>query len=474
MSKIKTEKKRERQQAHLERKNNKKGSKKTPAWDGNVRDAALTILLSVDQNQAYSNLLLHQTIEKHKIDTKDRGLLTEITYGTLQYKMTLDYYLEPYVRGKLDDWVRWLLRLSLYQIVFLTKIPDHAAVNEAVEIAKHRARHKGVSSTVNGILRSILRDGIRPTETIEDEAIRLSIETSHPEWLVRRYIAAFGFDKTSDMLIENNLPPKQTVRVNTSKVTPREGLEKLWEEKYAVEASGNLPECLHIIEGQVARSQAFKDGIVTIQDESSMIPANALEVEPGMRVLDMCAAPGGKTTHIAEKMNNEGELIATDLHAHKIKLIEQNSERLGLDVIKAEVLDGRKAPEKFEAQSFDRILVDAPCSGLGVIRRKPDIKYTKKEADFASLYKIQLDLLEAAYELLKVGGKIVYSTCTIDKMENTDTVEAFLAKHTDMQLAPVANIPAVLQQLQTTGMQQVFPQDLNSDGFFVASLVKKG
>lgn len=474
MSKIKTEKKRARQEENLKNKKNKGGNKKAPLWDGNVRDAALTILLSVDQNQAYSNLLLHQTIEKYKIDAKDRGLLTEITYGTLQYKMTLDYYLEPYVRGKLDDWVRWLLRLSLYQIAFLTKIPDHAAVNEAVEIAKHRARHKGVSSTVNGILRSILRDGIRPTETIEDAATRLSIETSHPKWLVDRYIESYGFDQTSDMLIENNLPPQQTVRVNTSKVTPREGLEKLWEEKYAVEASENMPECLHIIEGQVARSQAFKEGFVTIQDESSMIPANALDVKPGMRVLDMCAAPGGKTTHIAEKMNNEGELIATDLHKHKIKLITDNSERLGLDIIKAEVLDGRKAPEKFEEKSFDRILVDAPCSGLGVIRRKPDIKYTKKLEDFASLYKIQLDLLDSAYALLKDGGKIVYSTCTIDRMENAGTVEAFLEKHSDMQLAPVENVPEVLADLKTTGMQQVFPQMLNSDGFFVASLVKKG
>lgn len=448
--------------------------KKAPIWDGNVRDAALTILLAVDEKQAYSNLLLHQTIEKYHIDAKDRGLLTELTYGTLQYKLTLDYYLEPYVRGKLDTWVRWLLRLALYQIAYLDKIPDHAAVNEAVEIAKHRARHGGIAATVNGILRSILRNGLRETTDIKDTAERIAIETSHPEWLVRRYIDGFGVEITEDMLIENNFPPLQTVRVNATKADTRGGLEALWEEKYAVRRSENVPECLHVIEGQPARSKAFADGIITIQDESSMLPAYALDVQPGMRVYDMCAAPGGKTTHIAEKMNNEGELIATDLHKHKIKLIQENADRLGLTIIKPHVLDGRKATDEFEAASFDRILVDAPCSGLGVIRRKPDIKYTKTEEDFASLHKIQVDLLDAAYELLKPQGKMVYSTCTIDKMENNGTVDAFLAKHPDMQLAPVENAPEAAVGLREEGMMQVFPQQFNSDGFFVASFVKKG
>lgn len=451
-----------------------KSKKNTPIWDGNVRDAALTILLAVDKQQAYSNLLLHQTIEKYKIDAKDRGLLTEITYGTLQYKMTLDYYLEPFIRGKLDDWVRWLLRLSLYQIVFLTKIPDHAAVNEAVEIAKHRARHRGISATVNGILRSILRDGIRDTTAIQDDAKRLSIETSHPEWLVRRYIDNFGLEKTAEMLFENNLPPLQTVRVNTAKVTVDEALKSLWDEKFAVKRSTVMPECLHIIEGQASRSSAFKKGLITIQDESSMLPPYALEVQPGMRVLDMCAAPGGKTTHIAEKMSNQGELIATDLHPHKIKLIQQNANRLGLSIIHPQVVDGRKASSIFEAESFDRILVDAPCSGLGVIRRKPDIKYTKKEEDFESLQKIQLQLLNTAYTLLKNEGKMVYSTCTIDKMENNGTVETFLQAHPDMELSPVTDVPDALESLKNEGVMQVFPQDFGSDGFFVAAFRKKG
>ncbi len=452
----------------------KKKSSNNAIWDGNVRDAALSILLAVDQQQAYSNLLLHQTIEKYKIDAKDRGLLTEITYGTLQHKMTLDYYLEPYVRGKLDNWVRWLLRLSLYQIVYLTKIPDHAAVNEAVEIAKRRARHRGVSATVNGILRSILREGYRDTTLIEDDVLRLSIESSHPEWLVRRYIQDYGLEKAGEMLFENNMPPHQTVRVNTAKATVEEALRSLWDDGFSVKRSEAIPECLHILEGQAARSNAFKEGLITIQDESSMLPAYALDVTPGMKVLDMCAAPGGKTTHIAEKMNNQGKLIATDLHAHKIRLIDQNATRLGLSIIEPAVLDGRKAAEQFGEESFDRILVDAPCSGLGVIRRKPDIKYTKNESDHESLQKIQLELLNTAYILLKKQGKMVYSTCTIDKMENDETVAAFLKAHPDMELAPIENAPDAFPPLKEEGMIQVFPQDLGSDGFFVAAFRKKG
>lgn len=265
-----------------------------------MRDAALSILLAVDKNQAYSNLLLHETIKRHKIDTKDRALLTELTYGTLQYKMTLDFYLEPFIRGTLDHWVRWLLRLSLYQMHYLTRIPPHAAVNEAVEIAKRRG-HQGIASTVNGVLRSILRQGVQPTSEIKDPIERLAIETSHPQWLVERFVENYGMAVATEMLHENNVPPVQTVRVNTTKATVNQAIASLEAEGLTAKQSDIIPECLHVTNGQPARTQAFKDGLITIQDESSMIPANVLNPTAGMRVLDMCAAPGGKTTHLAEK-----------------------------------------------------------------------------------------------------------------------------------------------------------------------------
>ncbi|MGE7793020.1 16S rRNA (cytosine(967)-C(5))-methyltransferase RsmB [Lysinibacillus fusiformis] len=442
-------------------------------WDGNVRDAALSILLAVDKNQAYSNLLLNETIKRHKIEAKDRALLTELTYGTLQHKMTLDYYLEPFIRGSIDHWVRWLLRISLYQMQYLTRIPAHAAVNEAVEIAKRRG-HRGIASTVNGILRSVLRQGVPAITDIENPIERLAIETSHPIWLVQRFVDNYGLEVATGMLHENNVPPMQTVRVNTTKVTVEQAIAELEAEGLTAKQSDVIPECLHLTNGQPARTHAFKEGHITIQDESSMIPANVLNPSPGMRVLDMCAAPGGKTTHLAEIMKNEGSILATDLHPHKLDLIDHNTERLGLDIIETAPIDGRKAPEFLQAESYDAVLVDAPCSGLGVMRRKPDIKYTKREEDLENLQTIQLALLDAATKVLKIEGKLVYSSCTVDIQENEGTVKAFLATHPEMEAIQLESLPTKLAEKQANGMLQVFPQDFGSDGFFVAAFRKKG
>lgn len=446
--------------------------KKQQIWNGNVRDAALSILLAVDKNQAYSNLLLHQTIEKYKIEAKDRALLTEITYGTLQHKLTLDYYLAPFVRGKVEAWVQWLLRLSLFQMHYLTRIPPHAAVNEAVEIAKRRG-HQGIASMVNGILRSILRQGVRSTDEIQNEMERLAIATSHPQWLVERYIETYGIEQTATMLAYNNLPAKQTVRVNTLKATPAEAIALLEQEGITAVQSEFLPECLTLTGGQAARTEAFKKGFITIQDESSMLPANVLNPQPGMRVLDMCAAPGGKTTHLAEKMHNQGSVLALDLHPHKLELIDENTARLDIEIVQTAPLDGRKAASTLQKESFDAILIDAPCSGLGVMRRKPDIKYTKRLEDFANLQAIQLGILANAVELLKPNGRLVYSTCTIDKEENEGTVQAFLAAHPIMEAILLENLPQQLAEVQDNGMLQVFPQHMDSDGFFVAAFRKK-
>lgn len=445
--------------------------KKSQIWNGNVRDAALSILLAVDKNQAFSNLLLHQTIEKYNIEQNDRALLTEITYGTLQRKFTLDYYLKPFIRGKVELWVRWLLRLSVYQIQYLSRIPEHAIVNEAVEIAKRRG-HKGIASMVNGVLRSILRKGVPSVNEIKKPIERLSIETSHPEWLVQHFVESYGMTKTMEMLHENNEPPNQSVRVNELKCTVDEAIELLNDEGLEVVRSNYVSECLYVLGGVASRTKAFQQGFITIQDESSMIPVNVLNPQRGWAVLDMCAAPGGKTTHIAEKMKNEGTIIATDIHAHKLQLINELSARLGITIIKTEKVDGRTAAEKFEKESFDGILVDAPCSGLGVLRRKPDIKYTKRKEDFEKLHEIQLHLLNNAAVLLKKGGRLVYSTCTVNVDENERTVKQFLKDHPEMKLEPIKNLSPKLVEKQQHNMLQIFPQDFHSDGFFIASFIK--
>lgn len=436
---------------------------------GNVRDAAFSILWAVENKQAYSNLLLHQKLESYGISAKNRGLLTEITYGTLQHQMTLDYYLEPFLKGKVEPWVRILLRLSLYQIIYLDRIPSHAVVHEAVEIAKRRG-HGGVASLVNGVLRSVQRGGVRSFNAISDPVEKISIETSHPEWMIKRWAEQFGLEKTREMALENNKIPPQTVRVNTVKATPEEVIEMLVSEGLEAVQSPLVPECLVVSNGQPAKSLTFEKGFITIQDESSMLPAYALQAGPNMKILDMCAAPGGKTTHIAEKMSNKGQLFAMDLHPHKVKLIDQTAKRLGHSIIETAAGDGKKSVERFGTEQFDRILVDAPCSGLGVIKRKPDIKYSKTADDFSRLQEIQVDLLDQAAQLLKKGGILVYSTCTVDSAENRGTAERFLKEHPYMEKIEVS-LPEALG-LKNTGFVQVFPQDFGGDGFFISAFRK--
>ena len=244
---------------------------KKKIWNGNVRDAALSILMEINNNQAYSNLLLHRTIEKYDIETKDRGLLTELTYGTLQHRMTLDYYLEPFVRGKLDGWVRELLRLSIYQIVYLTKIPSHAVVHEAVEIAKRRG-HKRIAPTVNGIFRSVLRKGVRSLDDIEDGIAKTAIETSHPEWLIKRWIEQFGEEEAAIMAHENNQSASDDRQCEYSKNDTGEAIASLESEGIEVRKGEVVPECIVSVSSNPANTEAYKKGLITIQDESSMLP----------------------------------------------------------------------------------------------------------------------------------------------------------------------------------------------------------
>jgi 16S rRNA (cytosine967-C5)-methyltransferase len=442
----------------------------------NVRESVVSILEQIEKNQSYSNLLLNNVIKKNQIATKDIGLLTELTYGTLQRKMTLDYYLEPFIKNpkKLENWVKQLLRMTLYQMLYLDKIPDRAAIHEAVEIAKKRG-HKGISGMVNGVLRSLQREGIKDMNEIKDEVERLSIETSHPTWLVRRWTEQFGYNKAKEMCEINLTAPMQSARINTNKITREACIKRLSEEGFQVEESAVVPESIKCLKGNLAHSESFKEGLITIQDESSMLVAYALGIEQNETILDACAAPGGKSTHIAEKLEETGQVISLDLHEHKVKLINENAARLGLNNIETKAMDSRKVQEEFEGSAFDRILLDAPCSGLGVMRRKPDMKYTKKEEDLNRLQSIQLQLLDSVTPLLKPGGTLVYSTCTIDRSENEEVVAAFLQKHTDFEgdLSVIERMPKAIQPLMTDFQLQIFPQDFGSDGFYIASLRKK-
>ncbi|KKI92676.1 16S rRNA methyltransferase [Bacillus sp. SA1-12] len=443
----------------------------------NVRDVAVETLLQIEKNQAYSNLLLNTMINKYKVNEKDIALLTELVYGTLQRRETLDYFLAGFLKKakKIEVWVQILLRISIYQMVYLDRIPERAVLFEAVEIAKKRG-HKGIASFVNGVLRSVQREGIPNLEELRDPILNLSIKTSHPLWMVKKWVEQFGYEETEKMCEENLVPPSQTARVNQTKITVEELLEELQNKGIGIERGDLSEDAIKGLKGNLALTEAFKEGKLTIQDESSMLVARVLNPQPGEKILDACAAPGGKSTHLAERMKGTGIVHSLDLHEHKVKLIKQQADRLQLQNIEAEALDSRKAGERFEKESFDRILVDAPCSGFGVIRRKPDIKYTKTGEDVNRLAALQHSILQAVAPLLKRNGVLVYSTCTIDHEENTDVVQKFLEDHPDFERdeSITDTLPKRLHPYIKNGEIQLLPHYFGSDGFYIACLRKKG
>lgn len=448
----------------------KRNTKKTSRY------LAMSILEKTDENQSYSNLLLNEAIQKNNLSPADARLLTELVYGVLQRKLTLDYYLSAFLSEdkKIDSWVRNLLRLSIYQMVYLNKIPAHAILFEAVEVAKKKG-HIGVSKFVNGVLRNAERKGFKSISAIQDPIERLSIEVSMPKWLIEKFVDEIGFNETKKLGEALLVPSHSSARVNVPFLTVTEALEAMQEEGFDVRPSKVSPVGIISDGGHFASSPLFQSGQLTIQDESSMLVAPTMQIEPHHQVLDACAAPGGKTTHIASYLSAEagGKVTALDLHAHKVKLIQDNAKRLHVDkVVEGRTLDARKVDEVFEDEIFDRILVDAPCSGLGLMRRKPDIKYTKQPKDLLQLQKIQLAILTSVAPKLKVGGLLVYSTCTITTEENQGTVEAFLKNHPNFEKVSVAveeNLTANIKN----DLLQIYPQDFGTDGFFISCLKKK-
>lgn len=443
-----------------------------------ARDIALDVLNRVEEHKSYSNLELRNVLDRAQLNAADVGLVTELVYGTISRKLTLDHVLSHFVGGKkVQMWVRNLLRLSLYQIHFLDRIPERAAVHEAVEIAKKRG-HQGIASMVNGVLRNVLRQPDVWERMPKGGAVeQIAVAHSHPEWLVRQWIQTYGEEMTKAICEANNRPPHSSVRVNTLKINKDELLAKLTEEGAAVRVSELSNEGLLLEGGHAAGTRLFKEGYYTIQDESSMLVAPALAPRPGMRVLDACAAPGGKTTHLAEMMGDRGHIVASDVHPHKRELIASAAKRLGISIIEPIVSDALDLPEK-GLGTFDRILLDAPCSGFGVIRRKPDLKWNKTPEDVRAIAQLQYELVKSVSTMLAPGGVMVYSTCTIEPKENQDIIRRFVSEHPEFVLDETLrdDLPqAVRDKVDETGaFVQILPHDFESDGFFIARLKRKG
>lgn len=437
------------------------------------RALAVELLVKVEKNGAYSNLALDQTIKKHELAKRDAHLLTNIVYGVIQHKLTLEYYLRPFIKEpkKVVPWVKQLLLTALYQQIYLDNIPKRAIFNETIEIAKVKG-HAGIRKFVTGILHAIDRQGLPDLNELKDPLVYLSVKTSTPKWLVEELQAEVGTAKATQILESINRPPHQTVRVNKKVTTKEKVVAELTAAGFKVEASPVTPEALRLEGGFIPATVAFAKGQIIVQDESAMLAVDSMHLLPTEQILDACAAPGGKTTQLAAELTT-GKVTSLDIHAHKVKLIEQNAKRAHVaENVSAKQLDARKVAEVFDSETFDQILVDAPCSGLGLLRRKPEVKYEKSLADSKNLHRIQVEILDKVAKTLKVGGTLTYSTCTILATENQATVAEFLEKHPEFEQVKTETKNGLKKERDELGLT-IYPDDYLSDGFFIATLKKR-
>ena len=434
-----------------------------------VRELAMQVLQRVHTEGAYANVALAQTLRDMQLPERDRRFLTELVYGVTKAGETLDYMIGCYVADirKAQSAIRELLRMGFYQIFCMDRVPPSAACNTAVELAKKHGR-RGADSFVNGVLRAALREPERAELPNGRDARALALRTWHPKWLVERWMRAYGYERTEELCRCNNTSAPLSVRVNTLRTNRPALMEQFMAAGAEVRASALAPEGILLrAHGALDELAPLRMGLAQVQDESSMLVAHVLGADPGMTVIDACAAPGGKTTHIAQRMENRGRILAFDIYEEKIRRIEQNARRLGISIIETQLRDAREIGAAYEAMA-DRVLVDAPCSGLGVLRRKPDARWKKSASDRKTLPPIQRAILRSAAQAVKHGGILVYSTCTMEECENAAVVRAFLETHADFVLEETgAFLP---EQKTAERMVQIMPEPDGPDGFFIARM----
>lgn len=413
----------------------------------NAREIAMKVIYDVEFEGAYSNMALKKALNNAEITKQDKSLITNLVYGVINRRLTLDYVIGAYSKIKLkkiSKYILIILRIGLYQLMYMDRIPKSAAVNESVKLAR-RYGHSASAGFVNGVLRSYIRNGIELPEQ------NLSVKYSYPEWMCDKWIDEFGFEFAESLMAAMNTEPRLTIRPNTLKTTQSELKDKLLEKGIKAEISGISLVCGGF---DVAHDVLYRSGFYTVQDTAASDAAIMLAPEPGETVIDMCSAPGGKTTHMAELMQNKGKILAFDVHEHKIKLIDENAKRLGIDIIEARIGDGT-SEDKSLIETADKVLCDVPCSGLGIIRRKPDIKWNKE--DIGGLHEIQEKILENGSRYLKRGGRLLYSTCTVSRRENEEVTAEFLKNHSDFE--------KIFEKTY-------YPNIDNTDGFYICKMRK--
>ncbi|MFA6807984.1 MAG: 16S rRNA (cytosine(967)-C(5))-methyltransferase RsmB [Eubacteriales bacterium] len=447
----------------------------------NARLLAVRILSRVDKEKSYANLLLRSVL-KEVGDPRDRHFVTALVNGVLKNRTLLDYVLRKHLSKPLSSLpmeIREVLRIGAFQILFMDNIPDPVAVNESVNTAK--SVHTKYSSLVNGVLHRVSEIGWNFSwpDKQKNALHYLNVRYSHPEWMLKRWLKRWGLEETEKFCIVNNRPSPTCIRTNALKTNRRDLAERLKAEGIVVEESAKLPQAMIIKDfGAIDALTSFREGHFTVQDESSQLGAYLLGAKPGDRVLDVCSAPGGKTSYLAEMMENKGSITAVDIYSQKLELVKNLANRLGINIINAVESDARVL-EGIEGK-FDRVLVDAPCSGLGVLRRRADLRWHKLEDELEIFPEIQLAILMRAAEFVRAGGELVYSTCTVEPVENFEVVKAFRKacpwfEPVDLseKLPFVVNEENDLRQLKK-GVWQILPQHQNMDGFFIAKFCLSG
>jgi 16S rRNA (cytosine967-C5)-methyltransferase len=446
-----------------------------PEWKSlysGPRGTAVKVLNRVERTDSYLDKVLDGELRSGELSDPDKGLLNELVHGVLRWQNKLDWVLNGFSHGnfaKSEINVKNTLRVALYQILFLDRIPHAAAVNEGVEFIK-RIRGDKPAGLVNAVLRNIIRnvEGIRYPDPAEDEVQYLAVFYSHPHWMVKRWLRRYGREETERLMVANNERPSMALRINRLKIDPVVFKNQLSEQQIQFSSSAYLTHFVRVKTlSRIGQMDLFRRGMFTIQDESAALPCQLLDPHPGDRVIDLCAAPGGKTTNIAEMMNNEGVIVALDKYEAKLAMIKGSAERLGLRNVQLRATDAMT----FEDAPADRVLLDAPCSGLGTLAKKPDMKWKRDQMDIVKLAVTQRAMLENGARLLKPGGALVYSTCTIEPEENEDVVNAFLTDHPEFRIDPATQF--VHQDLVAPqGWVVTLPHKHNMDGSFAVRLVK--
>jgi len=437
-----------------------------------VRGLAIKILNRIDRTDAYLERMLDNEMKGTELSGPDKALLYEIVHGVVRWQGRLDWILNGFYKGTFSKAIPNLknaLRVALYQVLFLDRVPDYAAVNEVVEFVKKLQGQKP-ADLVNAVLRNIIRNknSIRYPDPDEDTVGYLAAYYSHPSWMVKRYLARFGKEETEKLLVVNNEKPYLTLRINALKTKPEEFKTLLDSVGLKYNQGAYLPEFFKLQNlTNITAWEYFAKGYFNIQDESAGLACRLLDVHEGQRVLDMCAAPGGKTAYIAALMHSRGEVVAIDRFESRLKILQKNMTRLNVDCVRVVEVDALE----YKNLPFDRVLVDVPCSGSGTLSKKPDIKWKKDLFDIRNLNTLQSKLLAKAASLVKVEGVIVYSTCSIEPEENFEIVKKFLDENPNFRFESAkGKFPDEI--IDENGCIQTLPHIHRTDGAFAARLVR--